>query len=111
LGAWNENILPACVKERYAIAYNLNRFLTCDVIDTAYVYDIDNGTTGLTPGDVVTPIPYTSRTYFHPCMSGALIDRDSWLLQPNFDPEGFLKTGAKLQDVRGNLMCAWCEQM
>ena len=111
LGAWNHNILPACVKARYDVARDLNSFLTCDQIDTAYVYDVDDGTTGLLPGEVVTPTSYTSRTYFHPCMSGAFIDRDGWLLQPNFDPEGFLKTGTKLQDVRGNLMRAWYEQM
>jgi hypothetical protein len=40
-------------------------------------------------------------------MSGAIIDRIGELLQPNFDPEGFVKTAAKLQDVRGNLMRAW----
>ena len=44
-------------------------------------------------------------------MSGALIDHDGWLLRPNFDPDGFLKTGTKLQDVRGNLIRAWYGQM
>ena len=39
------------------------------------------------------------------------MDRDGWLLQPNFDPEGFLKTATKLQDVRGNLMRAWYKQI
>ena len=67
-GAWNKNIPPACAKERYDVARDLNGFLTCDLINAAYVYDVDDGTTGLTPGDVGLPVSYTSRTYFHPCM-------------------------------------------
>ena len=114
LSTWNENILPACVKERYDAARDLTVFLTSDVIDTAYVYDVDDGMSGPTlasPTAPVVPVSYTSRTYFHPCMSGAIIDHDGWLLQPNFDPEGFLKTATKLQDVRGNLMRAWYKQI
>jgi hypothetical protein len=90
---------------------DLNSLLTCELINTAYVYDADDGTTGLTAGDPVVPIAHTSRTYLHPCMSGALIDHDGKLLQPNFDPEGFLKTASKLQDVHGNLMRAWYQQL
>ena len=42
LSTWNENILPACVKTRYDAARDLTVFLTCDLIDTAYVYDVDD---------------------------------------------------------------------
>jgi hypothetical protein len=99
LGAWNENILLPCVKAHYDAARDLNSLLTCNLINTAYVYNVDDGTTGLTPGDLVVPVEYTSIPYFHPCMSGAIIDGDGRLLQPNFDPEGFLKTATKIQDV------------
>jgi hypothetical protein len=44
-------------------------------------------------------------------MSGTLIDRDGKLLQPNFDPEGFLKTASRLQNVQGNLLHAWYRQL
>jgi hypothetical protein len=107
----NKNILPPCVKYRYDAAHNLNSLLTCELINTAYVYDADDGTTGLTAGSPVVPIEYTSRTYLHPCISGAIMDCDGKLLQPNFDPEGFLKTASRLQDVRGNLMRAWYRQL
>jgi hypothetical protein len=111
LGAWNENILPPCIHSCYDDARDLNSLLTCKLINTAYVYDADDGTTSLTAGDPVVPIEYTSRAYFHPCLSGAIIDHDGTLLQPNFDPEGFLKTDTKLQDVHGNLMRAWYRQL
>jgi hypothetical protein len=114
LSTRNENILPACVKVRYDAARDLTAFLTCDIINTAYVYDADDGMSGPTlasPTAPVVPVSYTSRTYFHPCMSGAIIDRGGWLLQPNFDPEGFLKTATKLQAIRGNLMRAWYKQI
>jgi hypothetical protein len=111
LGAWNENILPLCVKERYDTACDLNSLLTSELINAPYLYNADDGTTDLTAGGPVIPIEYTSRTFLHPCMSGALIDQDGKLLQPNFDPKGFLKTGSKLQDAHGNLMRAWYRHM
>jgi hypothetical protein len=84
------------VKSRYEAARNINSLLTCNVIDTAYTYPADDGTTGLTAGAPVVPIIHTSRTYWYPCMSGAIIDHDGKLSQPNFNPEGFLKTASRL---------------
>jgi hypothetical protein len=55
LGAWNENILPPCVKFCYDAARNIDSLLTCELINMAYVYDADDGTNGLTAGDPVIP--------------------------------------------------------
>ena len=107
----NENILPPGVKELYDAAPDLNSLLTSELINTPYVYDADDGTTNLTTGGPVIPIEYTSQTYLYPCMSSAIIDRDGKLLQPNIDPEGFLKTASKLEDVHGNLMRVWYHQV
>ena len=109
LGTWNEKVLPKEVKTRYDAARGLTDFLTSDLIDTAYVYQVDDGTSD--PAGAVVPVQHVSRTYWHPCMAGALIDRDGALLQPNFDPDGFLKTATKLQDVRGYNVRAWYKQI
>jgi hypothetical protein len=101
----------SCVKLRYEAARNINSLLTCEVINTTYVYDTDDSTTGSTVGTPLVPMEYTSRTYLHPCMSGAIIDCDGKLLQPNFNPEGFLKTASRLQNVRGNLLHVWYQQL
>jgi hypothetical protein len=111
VGAWNENILLPCVKLCYEAARNIDILLTCDVINTTCVCEADDGTTGSAVGTLLVPISYTSRTHWHPCMSGTLINRDGKLLQPNFDPEGFLKTASRLQNTRGNLLCAWYRQL
>jgi hypothetical protein len=42
---------------------------------------------------------HVSRTYWHPSMYGAIIDRDGEFLQPNCDPEGFIKTASRLLDI------------
>ena len=109
LGTWNEKVLPKEVKTRYDAARGLTDFLTSDLIDTAYVYEVDDGTSD--PMGAVVAVQHVSRTYWHPCMAGALIDRDGALLQPNFDPDGFLKTATKLQDVRGHNVRAWYKQI
>jgi hypothetical protein len=44
-------------------------------------------------------------------MCGAIIDREGKFLQPNFDPEGFIKTASRLLAVRGNLVHAWHRQL
>ena len=114
LSTWNEKVLPACVKARYDAARDLSDFLTSDIINTAYVYQVDDGTSGPTLTDPLAPVvavQYISRMYWHPCMAGALIDCDGSLLQPNFDPEGFLKTATKLQDVRGYNVRVWYKQI
>ena len=62
LSTWNEHILPACVKRRYDAAHDLTAFLTSDIIDTAYIYDVDDGTSGPTlasPTAPVVPVSYT----------------------------------------------------
>ena len=109
LGTWNEKVLPPEVKTRYDAARGLADFLISDLIDTAYVYEVDDGTSD--PTGAVVAVQHASRTYWHPCMAGALIDRDGALLQPNFDPDGFLKTTTKLQDVRGYNVRAWYKQI
>jgi hypothetical protein len=50
LGAWNENVLPRCVKERYDTARDPNSLLTSKLINTPYVYKADDGSTDLTAG-------------------------------------------------------------
>jgi hypothetical protein len=40
-------------------------------------------------------------------MDGAIIDRDGKFSQPNFDPEGFIRTAFRLLDIRGNLVHVW----
>jgi hypothetical protein len=58
----------------------------------------------------MVPVIHTSMTYWHPAISGALIDSDGKFLHPNFDPEGFIKTITKLTDVQGVLVHAWYKQ-
>jgi hypothetical protein len=111
VGAWNENILPPCMKICYEAVHDVNSLLTCDVINTVYIYEADDGATGSAVGTPLAPINHASRTYCYPCMSGTLIDHDGKLLQPNFNPEGFLKTASRLQNVRGNLLCVWHWQL
>ena len=71
LGTWNEGVLPREVKKRYDAARGLTDFLTSDLIDTPYVYQVDDGTVDAT--GVVVPVQHTSRTFWHPCMAGALM--------------------------------------
>ena len=65
VGGWNENILPPCVKTRYDAARNVNCLLTSDVIDTAYTYKADNGTTGLAAGTTLVQVPINHASKMH----------------------------------------------
>jgi hypothetical protein len=59
----------------------------------------------------MAPVIHVSMTYWHPLIYSALINSDGEFLQPNFNPEGFLKTASRLTDVRGGLVCAWYNQV
>jgi hypothetical protein len=111
VGTWNENILPPEVKERCDAARNVNRILTCALINSPYHYPADDGKTGIAPGSTMAPVIHVSKTYWHPSMYGALIDGDGKFLQPNFDPERFIKTASRLTDIRGGLTSAWYTQL
>jgi hypothetical protein len=91
VGTWNEKILPPEVKEQYDASRDANRILSCALICSPHNYPADDGTTGHITGSMMVLVLHTSMTYWHPAISGALIDSDGKFLQPNFNPEGCVK--------------------